>query len=135
MTPNRVAVAMEKYEKQIPKNYLSVFQNYLGQASDDCLDELMMLPIKGKTKTLLFSIFLGGIAVDRFYVGDKGLGAVKLILRILSLFLFVVPILGMVLNFAAFVWYVVDIFIAKRVNYYNLTAFLNRHKEVTTSAE
>ena len=35
----------------------------------------MSLPIKGKTKTLLLSIFLGGIAVDRFYIGDKGVGA------------------------------------------------------------
>ncbi len=66
MTPNRITVALEKYEKQIPKDNVSFLQTYLKEASDDCMDEFMSLPIKGKTKTLLFSIFLGGIAVDRF---------------------------------------------------------------------
>ena len=73
MTPNRVIVALEKYERYIPSDKVSLFTTYLEEASDDCMDEFMFLPVKSKVKTLLFSIFLGGIAVDRFYIGDVGL--------------------------------------------------------------
>lgn len=139
MTPNRITVALEKYEKQIPKDNVSIFQNYLKEASDDCMDEFMSLPIKGKTKTLLFSIFLGGIAVDRFYIGDKGVGAAKLILRLLATFLSGVAVLGVILSLASSIWCIADIFItykiAKQINYENLTAFLKRHKEVATPLE
>ena len=140
MTPNRITVALEKYAKQIPGENISIFQNYLKEASDDCMDEFMWLPIKGKTKTLLFSIFLGGIAVDRFYVGDKGVGAAKLIFRLLSVtILSGIPIVGLLASLASSIWCFADIFItykiAKQINYDNLTEFLKRHKEIATPLE
>lgn len=33
---------------------------------------------KNPTTALLLSLFLGGVGVDRFYVGDTGLGVLKL---------------------------------------------------------
>lgn len=132
MTQNRILIALEKYQKQLPKASLPNFREHLQKASDDCLDELMLMPIKGKTKTLLFSIFLGGIGVDRFYVGDKPLGFGKLILRLLATFLAAVPVLGILLSVASSIWCIVDIFvtykIATEINYQTLSAFLKKHK-------
>ena len=139
MTPNRVTVALEKYGKQIPETGVYYFREQLQKASNDCMDNLMYFPIKSKTKTLLFSLFLGGIAVDRFYIGDYKLGAAKLILRLLATFLSSVPTLGIVLRLSSLVWGLADIFItyklAKQNNYENLLAFLKAHREPEVLAQ
>lgn len=128
MTQNRVAVALEKYEKQIPADNVYFFKKYLQEASDDCMDEFMSLPIKGKTKTLLFSIFLGGIAVDRFYIGDIGIGAIKLILRLLVALLSGTALLGSILSLISAIWSIADIFItykiAKKINYDSINVYI-----------
>lgn len=140
MTPNRITIALEKYGKQIPKDCIHYFKNvYLKEASDDCLDEFILLPIKGKTKTLLFSIFLGGFGADRFYLGDKKTGIAKLIFGLISLILSGVPILGLILSLASSIWCIADIFItyknAKEINFDTLTTFLRKHKEVVSPSE
>ena len=37
------------------------------------------LPFKNPTTALILSLFLGGLGVDRFYIGDTGLGVGKLL--------------------------------------------------------
>ena len=37
------------------------------------------LPLKDTTTSLILSILIGGLGVDRFYIGDTGLGIFKLL--------------------------------------------------------
>ncbi len=138
MTPNRVTVALEKYSKQIPQENIDMFKNHLVEASDECFDVFMQIPIKGKTKTLLFALFLGGIAVDRFYIGDTGKGWGKLILKLVSVFLSSVPVLGLLLSLSSLIWGIADIFItykiAKSINYENLIGYLKTHKDKVSAS-
>jgi TM2 domain-containing membrane protein YozV len=52
---------------------------------------------KKQMVALLLSIFLGGLGVDRFYVGKVGTGLLKLFISILTLGLF------------SWVWWLIDI--------------------------
>mgnify|MGYP004645516373 CR=1 FL=1 len=145
MTADRVEAALKKYKGQISKDDLPSLENYLRLAPDDCMDELMALPIKGKTKTILFSIFLGNIGVDRFYVGDKRKGLLKLFCNLFGgvyfdfyyklfakdgiltlIFLFVLYIFWL---FCTEFRYIYDIFTtyqkAQQVNFENITKFLD----------
>ena len=97
MTPNRIAVAMEKYQKHIPQDCIPMFLKHLQEAKNDCLDAFMYIPIKSKTAAILFSIFLGGLGVDRFYVGEVAAGLIKIGINILSNILSVPFFLGFLL--------------------------------------
>lgn len=139
MTTDRITAAMRKYGNKIPTENVFYLQYYLKEASDDCFEEFMSLRTKGKIRTLLFSIFLGDFAVDRFYVGDVGEGCVKLLLRWIPVLLFIfssnwlLDLLIVICGLAYLIWYIVDIFvtykIAMKVNYEILSSFLIRHKE------
>ena len=108
MDTNKVNALISQYKDFIPNNQLLAFKNALIHASDEAYDNLISVPLKSSTVTLLLSIFLGGLGVDRFYVGDVGLGVAKLLFGFFTL--------G--------IWPFVDIFIshkkAKEKNYQKL---------------
>ena len=139
MTANRIFVVMKKYGKAIPKERAYLLEERLRYVPNEWLDEIMFcVPIKSKIATVLFSIFLGGVAVDRFYIGDgKGAG-LKLSLRILALIFSWVPVLGWVLNISSSIFCIVDIFltyrIAKQQNLNNLLALLRRKEREVVEA-
>ena len=112
---------------------MTVFKTYLEEASDDCFDEFMALPVKSITKTLLFSTLLGSLAVDRFYVGDKDIGLAKLVFRIFSCFFVSIALLGPLLMYAGAIWCAGDIYItfnmARQINVEMLFSFLKKHSE------
>lgn len=51
----------------------------LLEADDRKYAILMSLELKNPTTILLMSIFLGGLGVDRFMLGDTGMGILKLL--------------------------------------------------------
>lgn len=139
MTPNRAALVIAKYGKHIPNDCRLSFCDLLEQADDACLDALMMTPVKKKLDIILFSIFLGRIGVDRFYVGDVGLGILKILFNLLTKILWIFPILGNISNVAFLIWHIVDIFItykiAERINYDRLAYTLIRYSKNTDEDE
>lgn len=73
-------------------------------------DKLLAAKLKNPTTGLILSIMLGGLAVDRFYVGDIGLGILKLILSMI--------VIGLV-------WCIIDWFkIPKRIRQDNYNKIL-----------
>jgi TM2 domain-containing membrane protein YozV len=87
MTEEKVRSVMDRFYKQIPSEKHSELTNLLIEAPDEAYAQIMSLPIKRKGVTLLFSLFLGGVGADRFYLnssslgvanGDKVLGGFKL---------------------------------------------------------
>ena len=109
MEQNKLNAIMLQYKDAIPDEQVLNFKNLLQSAPDDVYDNLLCVPKKSTTTTLLLSIFLGGLGADRFYLGDTGLGICKLLFGWLTF--------G--------IWPLVDIFCsykkAKRKNFVRLT--------------
>ncbi|MGN1062338.1 MAG: TM2 domain-containing protein, partial [Candidatus Scatosoma sp.] len=66
-------------------NEIYIFREALNNAPDEKYNSLVNVSLKSSTTTLLLSIFLGGIGVDRFYIGDTGTGICKLLFGWLTL--------------------------------------------------
>lgn len=121
MEQNKVNAIIMQYKDVIPAEQTYIVKEALEKAGDCAYDRLVAVPTKSPITTLLLSIFLGGLGVDRFYLNDIGLGVAKLLLSFfLSFtgFFLIVPWLGML------IWPLVDIFLcykkAKKMNFDNL---------------
>lgn len=133
MTPNRVTVAMEKFQNQVPEDGLIRLREALVNATDECMDDLMYMKLKSKGVVLLFSILLSGLGAARFYIGDTGLGVARLSLNLLNvLFLQGVPVIGPLLTLGILIWGIADIFLTyravKEVNLDRIMTFLRSHR-------
>lgn len=80
MEANKVNALLMQYKDYIPDESILNLRSMLERASDKAYDNLVAVPIKKPVTTLFLSIFLGGLAVDRFYIGDVGIGIAKLLL-------------------------------------------------------
>lgn len=58
---------------------------------------MIQKPTKSWLLTLLLSIFVGGLGIDRFYLGHIGLGVGKLLVTLLSL------------GTVGWIWWIVDL--------------------------
>ncbi len=65
---------------KLPEEKMMMFKNKLAELPDEKADEIMCVALYNPTHILLFSIFLGGFGIDRFMIGDTGLGVGKLLL-------------------------------------------------------
>ena len=58
---------------------IPVLRQKLESASDESLISLQAADLKDPTTVLLISIFLGYLGIDRFMIGDIGMGILKLL--------------------------------------------------------
>lgn len=104
MDNNKIATIMAQVREYIPEEKKMELQQRLSVMPDEAGMVISEVNFKSSTTTLILSIFLGDLGIDRFYVGDIGLGVLKLL---------TVGLFG--------VWGFIDIFLcykkAKKKNY------------------
>ena len=124
MTEEKVKKVARHFEKKFPLEGYENFKRRLGLVPDSYYDEIMAIPTKKSVVAILLAIFLGGIGLDRFYVGDKKMGIIKIVasvvVAICSIFI-TIPIVVTLLYFALAIFQIIDIFLSykegKRYNY------------------
>ncbi len=79
MEDSKVSVCMAQLSGKIPGEQTLVVKNALKKASEGADETIACLSLHNPVIILLLSIFLGGIGVDRFVIGDIGLGVAKLL--------------------------------------------------------
>jgi len=79
MEQNKVESLFLSLKDSVPQEKLAVLKNALNNAPADRYDLVNLVKLKNPTTILLMSILLGGIAVDRFMLGDIGLGILKIL--------------------------------------------------------
>ncbi len=62
-----------------PVDKLPVIQQAMARMDEGTFNNISMLQFKNPMTALLLSIFCGTLGVDRFYIGDTGLGVGKLL--------------------------------------------------------
>lgn len=79
MTEANLRQLMACIGEKLPQEKILYLKNALVEAPDDKVDELLCTQLHNPTHMLLYSIFLGGLGIDRFILGDTGLGIAKLL--------------------------------------------------------
>ncbi|MDR1915147.1 MAG: TM2 domain-containing protein [Synergistaceae bacterium] len=79
MQQDRVDMFVITNAKFLPPEKLQVVKERLSSMDDSKLSLVTSVELKDPTTLLLISIFLGSLGIDRFMLGDIGLGILKLI--------------------------------------------------------
>ena len=79
MTKENVTQLMMNLNGKIPEDKAILLKQKLETADDSLVNNIAAMNLHNPTHILLFSIFLGGFGVDRFMIGDTGVGIAKLI--------------------------------------------------------
>ena len=76
---SRVDAFIMANNKHFPENSLSMVREKLMNISDDKFNTIMCTRFKDTTISLVLSILTGSYGIDRFYLGQVGLGVAKLL--------------------------------------------------------
>lgn len=70
---------LSTYGKYFPEERFADVKTILENMSEDKQAALAMAGFKDPTISLIISLLGGGLGIDRFYIGDTGLGVAKLL--------------------------------------------------------
>lgn len=79
MEASKVDLFLASNKEYFLPNHLMLLKDKLLQADDSKYSYLSMAELKNPTTILIISLFLGGLGIDRFMLGDIGMGVLKLL--------------------------------------------------------
>ena len=79
MEQQKVDMFIMMNNKYFPESQISFIRDRLLACDESRANLLHAIQFKDPTTSLILSLFCGGFGVDRFFIGDTGLGVAKLI--------------------------------------------------------
>ena len=79
MDTNKIDMYVMTNAKYFPSEKIPYLKEKLYGIDDQKFMMLSTIDLKGPTTLLLLSIFLGSLGIDRFMLGDIGMGVLKLL--------------------------------------------------------
>jgi len=79
MDQNKVDLFIASMNEKFPAEKLALIREQLSELDNSKLSVIQSIQYKDPTTLLIISIFLGGLGVDRFMLGQTGLGVAKLL--------------------------------------------------------
>ena len=79
MDQNKVDMYIMTNQKYFPAEKIMYIKEKLSAMDESKLMMLQTIELKDPTTILLVSIFLGSLGIDRFMLGDTGMGILKLL--------------------------------------------------------
>ena len=79
MTQDRIEMYIMTNQKYFPAEKIVFLRQKLLEADESKFQLVSAVEFKDPTTLLLVSIFLGGLGIDRFMLGETGMGILKLL--------------------------------------------------------
>jgi TM2 domain-containing membrane protein YozV len=79
MDTQKVDMFMMMNSKFFESHHLGAIRERLLTLDDSKMSAVQMMQFKDPTTSLIISILIGSFGIDRFYIGDTGLGIAKLL--------------------------------------------------------
>ena len=79
MEKSKIDLYLATNAKYFEANVIPIIRQKLENSTDETLLSLQATELKDPTTILLISIFLGALGIDRFMIGDIGIGVLKLL--------------------------------------------------------
>ena len=79
MESSKVDMYIMANAKYFPSVQINMIRERLIQLDDSKWAVVQSVPLKDPTTTLIISLLAGGLGIDRFFLGDVGLGIAKLL--------------------------------------------------------
>lgn len=109
MDQNKIQLFMVANQDKLPMEMIPLISNRLEAADNSRMPVLMSMDLKSPVVALVLSLVLGGLGIDRFYIGDNTNGAIKLIVGLVVLPIISVVTLG--IGSLLYLGYAVDYFL------------------------